>query len=130
MWTMIVAEDDITLCGAIARFAQELPHGFARVRETNSVDEAIAAIDEHPPGYGGPLLVLSDFNLRDRARTGIDVIRHARARHPRSLRILMSGEDPDALPPDMHEQGVQAFLEKPFLFERITALVEERAPIG
>lgn len=127
MWTMIVADDDISLCGAIASFARDSPRSFARVREANSVDEAVAAIDEHPTGYGGPLLVLSDFNLRDHVRTGIDVLRHARARHPRSLRLLMSGEDPESLPRDLHAQGVHAFLEKPFFYSRIEELVHERA---
>ena len=126
MWTMIVAEDDIRLCGAIAAFARDASHAFSRVEAVHTVEDALAAIDEHAASDDGPLFVLSDLELRHSTRSGLAVLQHAQAQRPHSLRVLMSGADRDALPRDLDARGVHAFLPKPFLFQAVEELAVER----
>lgn len=117
MATLIIVEDDARLCGSIALMARETIPGLANIHATTTVDDALAALAAHPPRE--PLAIVSDYNLRDPRRDGLDVIAAAASAHPSSVRILMSGEDPERWSDRAEKELVDKFLPKPHLFPHL-----------
>jgi DNA-binding NtrC family response regulator len=91
-------------------------------------DSALGAIDLAP---SGPLVVVSDFNLKA-SLNGVDVLREAARRRPESVRILISGYAADQIG-DVTAGGlIHGFLEKPIrireLYAPLASLIQESLP--
>lgn len=78
---------------------------------------AISLLDAAPPG---PLVVISDFNLKA-PQNGVDVLREARARRPTSVRILLSGYAAVQIGDVTGGGAIHAFIEKPLRIRDLLA---------
>lgn len=122
MWTFLVAEDDARLADTIAEAARRRVPGLKHARIATTAPAALALLDEIPVEDGHRLVVLSDYNLRHPTLSGLDVLAHARRRHPRAVRVLMSGEDPARILESSESARIpDRFVEKPFLVHELLA---------
>jgi DNA-binding NtrC family response regulator len=80
-------------------------------------DAAVELVRAAPEG---PLLVISDFNLKA-AKNGIDVLRAAADLRPDSVRILFSGYAADQIGDVTAGGAIHAFIEKPLRMSEIHA---------
>ena len=107
--TILVVDDDALLLRIILR--PLVSCGGVRVRDVlvaKTPEEAIALVDHAPPG---PLVVVSDFNLKA-SMNGHALLAEVQRRRPDALRILMSGYSREQLGPLVDSEEVQAFVEK------------------
>lgn len=125
--TILVVDDDEHMLRVILRPLAAC-QGL-RVREVLSARtpvDALALLDKAAPG---PLVVVSDFNLKA-AMNGLDVLDEVRRRRPDALRILMSGYSRDQLGPAVDAAPVHVFVEKAMRIhdtvEPMLTLIRER----
>lgn len=123
---ILVDDDDLMLRILEPALAElQVTPRIASVQTALDPETAIEAIRRAPEG---PLVVVSDFNLKA-PLNGIDVLREAAKRRPESVRILISGYAADQIG-DVTAGGlVHGFLEKPIrvreLYGPLAALIQQ-----
>lgn len=72
-------------------------------------------------------MVISDIRLTNPFRfEGLDLAEHVRRHAPDTTVVLMTGVHSDELRAEAYRRGADAFLEKPFDFEQLEALMPLR----
>jgi DNA-binding response OmpR family regulator len=112
--TVLVVEDDAAL-RMLCRINLGL-EGY-RVLEAETIDRAAELVSSEPVD-----VVLLDLHVGD--RHGLELLPALRAARPGAAVCLLSGAS-EAEPPD--EEGVDAFIRKPFELEVLTDTVERLA---
>ena len=117
--SVLVVEDNATLRRAIVR---------ALAGRCQSVEEADACAParERIANAEAPFdVVLTDLRLPD--GSGLELLRAARARHPRSAVVLMTAHGSIAAAVDAIHEGAFDFLQKPFELAELEARLERAA---
>jgi DNA-binding NtrC family response regulator len=102
--SVFVLDDDVAVCRILNRMLSLEEYD---VRTSNSVEEAVAAIEEKP--FDAYLL---DYRLRD--GTGLDVAEQLRSRGSSAAIILMSGYDLSGIASRAETLRVFDMIQKPF----------------
>lgn len=101
----VLTVDDCVPFHAVARQLVQSAPGFTSAGEVASAQEAFRAVESSPPG-----LVLMDVQMPD--INGIAATRWIRSRYPDVVVVLISAEEPAALPTAVFECGAAAVLRK------------------
>ena len=121
MIDVLVVDDDY-MTASVHRAYTERVAGFKVVGEAHTGAEALALVEQQHPQ-----LVLLDIYLPD--ITGLDVIRHLRARQtPVDIIAVTAAKDVDTLRTAM-QGGVIHYLVKPFLFDTFRDRLERYAAL-
>lgn len=121
MWTLIIVDDDPRLVHTLATMARHTFPESYRVHSATRFSDAVAILDGLGADETERLAVLTDHNLGDPRQTGVALLGLVAARHPRSVRFLMSGDDPGLFESSLRDGRVHRFFEKPFLFHDVAA---------
>ena len=120
--TVLVVDDDALMLRMLAPRIPALkttpPVGRVLVAQTPT-----AALKEIESVEGGPLVVLSDFNLKA-AMNGVQLLGEVRDRRPEALRILFSGYSAEQLGDAVTSGIVHGFVEKPLMIDDMMAPIE------
>lgn len=133
---LLIIDDDPLLAEVIVHIARDAYPSDAdlAIECALTADAALVAIQHVPAKNGLALIVISDFHLPPSELTGLEVLAEVKRRLPRAARVLMTGRDPDEIAHLVDAARLDAFVPKPFTFDRmrglIIALVEERSPHG
>lgn len=126
---ILVVDDDPLMLHMLPPHLEELPTRLkvSAVHTALTPDAALERIETLPDG---PLVVLSDFNLKA-AMNGIQLLEAVAKLRPSAARVLFSGYDRDQIG-DLGPPGiVQGFLEKPMRIQEmlapLAALADEHA---
>lgn len=113
--TFLVVDDDPLMHRMLVPRLRlvEVPMGVADALAAETPEAALALLDK---ASDGPLVVLSDFNLRASVN-GVQLLAEARRRRPDALRILFSGYSAEQLGQLEPADAFDAFVEKHLLLE-------------
>jgi two-component system response regulator MprA len=119
--TLLIVDDDMWLCSALARNLVRLGHG---ARRATSVEAALALIATETPAA-----VLTDLDL-GAGGDGVELISRLRASGSRVPALLMTGSDRAVARARLADAGLDeiALLEKPFEFEQLVKKLSELLP--
>lgn len=122
---LIVVDDDATLAGIVAAIARDAfpSHRSLAVDVAWSVPAAREHVLRAAAAGETRVVVVSDFHLPPGPGNGVDLLQEAARAIPAARLVLMTGEDPDALAPLLLGLRLDAFVEKPFTFERMRDLL-------
>jgi DNA-binding NtrC family response regulator len=115
--TVLLVDDDALMLRILAPRLERLDvrPAVRKVVTAQTPEDALAALDAAAPG---PLVVLSDFNLKA-SMNGLQLLAEVRKRRPDAVRILFSGYSAEQIG-DVSAQGAaQAFLEKPLRIDEM-----------
>jgi len=102
---VLVVDDDPGVCAALTQVLQKLGH---TVISAHSGDEALEKLEEHPVE-----VIISDQHMP--GISGIDLLKIVRVRHPKVVRIILTGDkDPDVPVRSINEGEVYRFVRKPW----------------
>lgn len=130
---LIIIDDEPILAEVLVHIARDAYPSEAdlAVECALTAEAALTAIRCVDPPDDGALIVLSDLRLPPSDITGIEILAEVKVRLPHAARVLMTGEDPEDIAEALEDARLDAFLAKPFTFDRmralIVALVEERS---
>jgi CheY-like chemotaxis protein len=123
---VLVVDDEPAVCRALRRLLKQF--GVDATLAQNA-QEALAALDDRDRGGDGFTAIVSDHRMP--WMTGTDLLREVRARHPRLLRILMTGwMDEQQLEAGQADGSIELLLTKPWVdadIEQLVAWIGEHA---
>jgi DNA-binding NtrC family response regulator len=107
---LLVDDDDMMLHMLPPHLeALEAPLPVSDVRTAQTPQAALDALESVP---AGPLVVLSDFNLRS-SMNGLDLLEEVAKRRPDAVRVLFSGYASDQIGDPTRSGAAHGFVEKP-----------------
>lgn len=120
--TVLVVDDDALMLRMLApripRLQTTPPVGRVLTAQTPA-----AALQQVDALTDGPLVVLSDFNLKAHIN-GVQLLSEVRERRPHALRILFSGYSAEQLGDVVTSGTVHGFVEKPLMIDEMLAPIE------
>lgn len=103
--TVLVVDDDAGVCAALTRVLQKLGH---TVIAAASGEEALKLLEEQSVE-----VIISDQHMP--GLSGIDLLKLVRVRHPRVVRIMLTGDKGPEVPiRSINEGEVYRFIRKPW----------------
>lgn len=122
---LIIIDDDPLLAEVLVHTARDAyPHAEdLEIECALTAEAALVAIRRIDAADDLTLVVISDFHLPPSEITGLDILAEVKRRLPRAARVLMSGRDPEELAPLIDAARIDAFVPKPFTFDRMRALI-------
>ena len=115
--TVLLVDDDALMLRILAPRLQRLDvqPGVERVIPAQTPEAALEELDRLEPG---PLVVLSDFNLKA-SMNGLQLLAEVRARRPDAVRFLFSGYSAEQIGDVSADGAAQAFFEKPIRIDEM-----------
>jgi len=110
MRQMLIVEDERDICDCLEQFFRA--KGFA-VLSVFSAEEALAQLESNAPD-----VILLDILLP--GLSGIEVLKRAKALHPKARVIMVTALDREDLRREAHQYGASGYITKPFDFSLAT----------
>lgn len=124
MWTVLVVDDDELLRETVALGLERMLRPPTRVVLAKDPDDALRVLAGRPGSADGHRLVLlTDLDMRVQ-EDGLHLIHRVAQEHPASLRLLMTGADPQRFSTRPEMQHVHKLLPKPFRMDELLATIE------
>jgi CheY-like chemotaxis protein len=120
--TIVVVEDEKDIATFLRAFFRASGQEVVHIDPT-SVDEVVAAVEEH-----SPICVLLDLNLR--GLHGLDAFRELRRREASMPVIVITADQNPATRKAVLAEGVAAFVQKPFKVKDLCDLVARHTGKG
>lgn len=126
--TVLLVDDDALMLRILAPRLERLPvrPPVGKVVTAQTPEDALAALDGLP---AGPLVVLSDFNLKA-SMNGLQLLAEVRKRRPDAVRILFSGYSAEQIGDVSAEGAAQSFLEKPLRIDEMLGPLAQQIHAG
>jgi len=115
MASVLIVDDDSTVCNLLERFVRFVGYDAASVRDARA---ALAAMATFPP----PTVVLCDVHLQD-GPDGLWLADRIRELYPTTAMILATG-DATVPPTESLRKGIVGYLVKPFRHAEVAQAVE------
>lgn len=103
---ILVVDDEKDICDLLSRILSRPPEFLVDCAQSAEIAERKLDTESYA-------LVLSDYKLEE-GKTGLDVLYHAKLRHPNIITILMTGYGSDNIATRAVAEGVYDYLLKPF----------------
>ena len=111
MSDILIVDDERDIRELVADILKD--EGFETRLAANS-DEAIAALNDHPPA-----LMVLDIWLKDSRMDGIDILKQVKRNNPDVPVIIISGHGNIEIAVAAIKQGAYDFIEKPFNIDQL-----------
>lgn len=129
---VVFVDDDDLMLRIMEPALYELPTDPA-VQTVRMALTPSGALDHVRNAPAGPLVVISDFNLKA-PQTGIDVLHHAAILRPDSVRVLLSGYAADQIGDVSGGGNVHGFIEKPMrigdIYAPLALIIRDRLAVN
>lgn len=115
MTTVLLVDDEEWILELLPERLREAGATAAtcKILTASNAADALCHIDDlSSEDTGGPVTVLSDFNLGTPV-DGIDLLGEVGKRLPRARRVLMSGQSPEVFAHRLKKADLDGFVEKP-----------------